>query len=370
MARDIIERLSESAFELSLHSEDAYYLEGFIHCFSDADKRKLFRFVIEQTRAHADIATDEYLYLTYGVLDETELKDKHFGQLLSELYLNYGLEAIREKDVANVLAKPERALEQPSFCAEILSRRSFHEVSLSKVASTAKEVAFDAKDSPQINETPGIDDIADDFWFHFSGPGREGLERAWAQYGRFLERVRVEKRHPLYATNYALLLSEEERNLLYDPIEELIREAAHNPSIIHRLTPRDFERFIAQIFEGFGFSVELTAATRDDGADIVCMSYTHGIPFKLAIEAKRYSPHRPVSVDLVRSFVGANELIRANKLLFVTTSRFTRDARTYATSNFLTNLLELKDLPDIQRWADEYTITRVRGLQLPKGFLG
>jgi len=109
--------------------------------------------------------------------------------------------------------------------------------------------------------------------------------------------------------------------------------------------------------------------TRDGGADIICLSYSHGIPFKVAIEVKKYSPERSISVELIRGFVGANETIKANKLVYVTTSRYTKDAVKYSTTPFLTNLIELKALPDIQRWANEYKQNRVSGLYLPRGIL-
>lgn len=84
------------------------------------------------------------------------------------------------------------------------------------------------------------------------------------------------------------------------------------------------------------------------------MSYNHGIPFKIAIEAKKYKPTNPISVELVRSFVGANQMIKANKLIYVTTSYFTKDARDFAFCSGNTNLLELKELKDIVDWSNQY----------------
>jgi hypothetical protein len=135
--------------------------------------------------------------------------------------------------------------------------------------------------------------------------------------------------------------------------DALIAEVARYPAAVHKLTGRQFELLLRDIFEGFGFTVDLTSQTRDGGVDLLCLSTNYDIPVRIAIEAKRYAPHRPVSVDLVRSFVGANAQWHANKLIYVTTSRFTRDAVRYA-SAVETNLLMLADLPQIVRWANLY----------------
>ena len=107
---------------------------------------------------------------------------------------------------------------------------------------------------------------------------------------------------------------------------------------------------MGRIFEEFGFDVEITSRTRDGGVDLICLKYDHGISLKIAVEAKRYHPSRPISVELVRNFIGANMQFRANKLVYVTTSRYTRDAITYANEPGVIELLELKEFDDIVEW--------------------
>jgi HJR/Mrr/RecB family endonuclease len=41
---------------------------------------------------------------------------------------------------------------------------------------------------------------------------------------------------------------------------------------VMKLTPRQFEEFVAEIFEEEGFRVELTQQTRDDDKDIIVAS--------------------------------------------------------------------------------------------------
>jgi hypothetical protein len=168
------------------------------------------------------------------------------------------------------------------------------------------------------------------------------------------ELLSLSTRHPFVRTGYSLSLPTRQLQRIISPLDQIIIEASTNPGLINRLTPRDFERFIATIWSAFGFKVELTAQTRDGGSDIVCIRNELGVPFKIAIEVKRYREDRPISVELVRAFVGANATIAANKLVYVTTSRYTRDAMEYARSATVAHLLELKALPDIMRWADEF----------------
>ena len=169
-----------------------------------------------------------------------------------------------------------------------------------------------------------------------------------------LEINRVEDRHPLYSSKYSLYLSPKSILSIADPIEQIIYESSRRPEVIYKLLPRDFERFLAKIFEGFGYQVELTSQTRDGGADLICVSKKHGIPLKLAVEAKRYAPDKPVTVNLVRQFVGANKEFKANKLIYVCTSSYTKSAIQYANMPSVVDLLELKNFKDILHWANQF----------------
>ena len=132
-------------------------------------------------------------------------------------------------------------------------------------------------------------------------------------------------------------------------MHEAVEKAANDRSSLLNMSPREFEEFMAYIFSYLGFEVELTKTSRDGGVDIICMQSKHGIPFRLAVEVKRYKENRPVNVSLVRSFVGANRQFNANHLLFITTSRYTQPAIDYAT-DYAAHLLSLKDYEQIKEW--------------------
>lgn len=127
--------------------------------------------------------------------------------------------------------------------------------------------------------------------------------------------------------------------------EQLARDSR---GLLLAMSPREFEEFMANVFKDLGFDVELTKTTRDGGVDLICMRSLHGIPIRIAVELKRYR-NRPIDVNLVRSFVGANEQWQANRLLYVTTSRYTASAHEFA-DRFAKHILTLKEYDQIAEW--------------------
>jgi hypothetical protein len=169
-------------------------------------------------------------------------------------------------------------------------------------------------------------------------------------------RLNVETRHNLIPTGYSLYLPPWKSHLVIaDAIDRFILEMARNPAAVFKLTGREFEKVLRRIFEGYGYEVQLTATTRDGGVDLVCLARLGSVPIKVAIEAKRYRPDRPISVSLVRQFVGANKQWMANKLVYVTTSRYTKPAWDFFREPTVSSLLELKALPDIIKWANDFS---------------
>jgi HJR/Mrr/RecB family endonuclease len=134
---------------------------------------------------------------------------------------------------------------------------------------------------------------------------------------------------------------------------QLVEYIAKHPSMLRHMSPREFEEFIAEIFSGFGYMVELTARTRDGGRDIIAIKQEHDVQLKLLLECKRYSPDRKVGVSHVRELYAVKTIERATKAILATTSTFTADAR--AIEKQLIYELELKDFYAVTSWASEYT---------------
>ena len=71
---------------------------------------------------------------------------------------------------------------------------------------------------------------------------------------------------------------------------------------------------------------EHTGKTGDDGIDGVINQDVLGVD-KIYIQAKRYADNHSVTAGDLRNFIGALDMCRAVKGVFVTTSSFTADAR-------------------------------------------
>lgn len=129
------------------------------------------------------------------------------------------------------------------------------------------------------------------------------------------------------------------------------------PSQLQFIDRRQFEEVVAELFSGFGYSVELTAQTRDGGRDIVAVGRKDQIKTKYLIECKRPDPGNPVRVGVVRQLLGVVEDEKATKGLLVATTYFTRDARSLEARNEWR--LELKDYNTLLDWIEHYV--RLKG---------
>ena len=74
------------------------------------------------------------------------------------------------------------------------------------------------------------------------------------------------------------------------------------------------------------------------------------------IECKRYAPDHRVSVDVVRGLYGVTENEGATTGLLVTTSSFTKDARSFQDQNRYR--IHLADHAELQKWLNEHRRTQ------------
>lgn len=110
----------------------------------------------------------------------------------------------------------------------------------------------------------------------------------------------------------------------------LFNAIRRDPTKVFKMTPRNFEEFIAEIFARNGYDVNLTPQTRDGGYDILAVSNNAltGKEIHL-VECKRYAAARKVSVGVVRSLHGVVAHEGATKGIIVTTSGFSKVARDF-----------------------------------------
>ncbi|MFY9261300.1 MAG: restriction endonuclease [Gallionella sp.] len=137
----------------------------------------------------------------------------------------------------------------------------------------------------------------------------------------------------------------------------LIALIQKDSSYIHRISPREFEEIIAEIFRQQGFEVELTKRTRDGGKDVIAVHRNAmGIDTRYFIECKRYAPSNKVGVAIVRALYGVHSgLSGANKSIIATTSTFTSEAIRYANEGLRSKWeMDLKDIRDVLGWISNY----------------
>ena len=97
-------------------------------------------------------------------------------------------------------------------------------------------------------------------------------------------------------------------------------------AILRKISPDAFERLCQRILRESGFTtVEVTGRSGDGGIDGAGVLRVNLISFHVRFQCKRYAATVPVRAGDIRDFRGAM-VGRADKGLFMTTGRFTKDA--------------------------------------------
>lgn len=120
------------------------------------------------------------------------------------------------------------------------------------------------------------------------------------------------------------------------------------PELIYKISPRQFEEFIAELLSKEGLSVQLTPQTHDGGRDILAFCNTPVGKHLYYVECKRNSPNRPVDVSVVRSLHGVLISDKATAGMIVTTSYFSNEAKKY--SSEIKHQMSLRDYHDLKTW--------------------
>jgi HJR/Mrr/RecB family endonuclease len=106
------------------------------------------------------------------------------------------------------------------------------------------------------------------------------------------------------------------------------------------LKPREFETFIAKLYEELGYKTELTPLSGDDGIDVKAVK-----DGKLTIIQTKQSIH-PVGSPVIQTLYGSMAHVLANKAICVSTSGFTSEAARFAEHKNI-ELLDSNDLFDL-----------------------
>lgn len=103
---------------------------------------------------------------------------------------------------------------------------------------------------------------------------------------------------------------------------ELIAYFGRNLDELHRIDWRRFEQLLDAIFRNQGFRTELGPGHGDGGVDLRLIQHDSIGEIITLVQAKRYSPHRPLELEAVAALYAAVEDQKASRGLFVTTSRY------------------------------------------------
>lgn len=122
-------------------------------------------------------------------------------------------------------------------------------------------------------------------------------------------------------------------------INNLIASFAENPY--------DFEEFCVKLYQKMGFQAEVTARINDGGYDII-LDYPSGE--KGIVECKCYSRAHSVGRPLIQKLVGANQVVKAEHMIFITTSNYSSAAIEYAKES----CVELVDGNKLLDWTHQY----------------
>ena len=125
-----------------------------------------------------------------------------------------------------------------------------------------------------------------------------------------------------------------------EAIEALVSEANASLAgeLLERVRSQDpvfLERLVLRVLTRMGYgersigAAEHLGRSGDEGIDGVIRQDALGLE-RIYVQAKRYAADRPISRPDIQAFVGALHGQQADRGVFITTSRFTSDAREYA----------------------------------------
>jgi HJR/Mrr/RecB family endonuclease len=134
--------------------------------------------------------------------------------------------------------------------------------------------------------------------------------------------------------------------------EELVRYFARHPEEMRDMNPRKFEELVAELFKDKGYEMELTPRSKDGGLDIRAYSKSSLGSFLTLVECKRYAEKQRVGVQIVRQLYGVVNMQNATSGLIVTTSFFTKNAK--SEQQTIKHRMDLHDFEELKDMLASY----------------
>jgi restriction system protein len=138
---------------------------------------------------------------------------------------------------------------------------------------------------------------------------------------------------------------------------------AEDPSALDAIEWRDLERMLANVFDGLGFDVELTPASKDSGKDIVLKYWHDRRRREYIVEVKHWRSGKRVGKKYLTDFVGVVARERRDGGLFLATYGYSENAIEVITE-LARDELFIGEKPQIVSLCRSY-IRRNNGLWIP-----
>ena len=157
-----------------------------------------------------------------------------------------------------------------------------------------------------------------------------------------------------------------EKELVRELSRDISKITLRDPSTLFHISPRQFEILILNLLTSRGYDVRLTSMGNDGGRDLIIDINRELGRHRILVELKRYSPGRPVSVEIIRQFYGVIEAQGCTAGVIFSTSGFTKGANSFA--DLVCHRVSLKTFADLLKLlCDEYRaagerVSAVRGL--------
>lgn len=157
------------------------------------------------------------------------------------------------------------------------------------------------------------------------------------EFVEFRQRTRKARRASSSASTTSIEAAEVPPSELVEQAEQ-VANAAVQAEILQRVytqPPEFLERLVLKLLVAMGYGERIDGAAEhqgrsgDEGIDGVVRQDPLGLDV-VYIQAKRYAPDRTVRRPDIQAFVGALSGAHASRGVFITTSRFSSEAREYA----------------------------------------
>lgn len=114
---------------------------------------------------------------------------------------------------------------------------------------------------------------------------------------------------------------------------------------LREVDPYDFEELVAKVWGNMGYEAEVTQDSQDKGIDVVAEK-AEPYDEKILIQAKRKSEGNKVSAPTVRKVGGLKSKNKVDKVIIVTSTGYTRQAKEEA-SDYNVKLIDGKKLLEL-----------------------